>query len=73
MNRDLLGFWSIGFFPEVLYHSFQTLMDDLATIAQNTIQSNCSEVPLSFEKITEPTPLQQRALDLLSVSLICTQ
>lgn len=54
-------------------HSFQTLMDDLATIAQNTIKSTYSEVPLSFEKITEPTILQQRALDLLSVSLICTQ
>lgn len=60
--------------PERLpVHSFHTLMDDLATIAQNTIKSNCSEVPLSFEKITEPTILQQRALDLLSVSLICTQ
>jgi transposase len=54
-------------------HSFQTLMDDLGTIVKNTIKSNCSEVPLSFEKITQPTPVQQKALDLLSVSLICTQ
>lgn len=41
-------------------------MDDLGTIVKNTIKSNCSEVPLSFEKITQPTPLQQKALDLLS-------
>jgi hypothetical protein len=40
---------------------------------KNTIQANCSEVSLSFGKITQPTSLQQRALDLLSVSLICTQ
>jgi hypothetical protein len=54
-------------------HSFRTLMEDLATITKNTIQANCSEVSLRFEKITQPTSLQQRALDLLSVSLICTQ
>jgi hypothetical protein len=54
-------------------HSFQTLMDDLATIAKNRIESTCTQGHLSFEKITEPTPLQQKALDLLSISLICTQ
>ena len=54
-------------------HSFRTLMADLATIVKNKIQSNCSEVPLIFDKITQPTPLQQKALDLLSVSLFCTQ
>ena len=54
-------------------HSFRTLMADLATIVKNKIQSNCSDIPLSFEKITQPTPLQQKALDLLSVSLFCTQ
>ncbi|ACK73766.1 conserved hypothetical protein (plasmid) [Gloeothece citriformis PCC 7424] len=54
-------------------HSFRTLMEDLATIAKNKIQSNCCEASLSFEKITQPTHLQQKALDLLGVSLICTQ
>lgn len=54
-------------------HSFRTLMADLATIVKNKIQSNCSDVPLIFEKITQPTSLQQKALDLLSVSLFCTQ
>jgi hypothetical protein len=59
--------------PRFPVHSFQTLMDDLGTIARNRIESTCTQGHLSFEKITEPTPLQQRALDLLSVSLICTQ
>jgi transposase len=64
-------------------HSFRTLMADLETIVKNKIQSNCSVdaqsatsrrvVPLIFEKITQPTLLQQKALDLLSVSLFCTQ
>lgn len=54
-------------------HSFRTLMADLATIVKNKIQSNCHEVPLIFEKITQPTRIQQKALDLLSVSLCCTQ
>jgi hypothetical protein len=48
-------------------------MDDLGAIARNRIESTCTQGHLSFEKITEPTPLQQKALDLLSVSLICTQ
>jgi hypothetical protein len=54
-------------------HSFRTLMADLATIVKNKIQSNCRDVPLIFEKITQPTRIQQKALDLLSVSLFCTQ
>jgi transposase len=54
-------------------HSFRTLMADLATIAKNKFQSNSWEAPLTFEKITQPTPLQQKAIELLEVSLICTQ
>ncbi len=54
-------------------HSFQTLMADLATIVKNKFQSNGLEASLTFEKITQPTLLQQKALDLLDVSLICTQ
>ena len=54
-------------------HSFQTLMADLATIVKNKFQSNGLEASLTFEKITQPTHLQQKALDLLQVSLICTQ
>lgn len=54
-------------------HSFRTLMSDLATIVKNKFQSNGLEASLTFEKITQPTLLQQKALDLLDVSLICTQ
>lgn len=60
--------------PEKLpVHSFRTLMTDLATIVKNKFQSSGLETSLMFEKITQPTPLQQKALDLLEVSLICTQ
>ncbi len=41
-------------------HSFQTLLKDLQTMAKNTIQMG----DITFEMITAPTPLQQRALDL---------
>lgn len=54
-------------------HSFRTLMADLATIVKNKFHSNGLEASLTFEKITQPTPLQQKALELLEVSLICTQ
>jgi len=48
-------------------HSFQTLLRDLATVTKNRIQpKDHSAQP--FEMITAPTPLQQRAFDLLGVS-----
>jgi hypothetical protein len=49
-------------------HSFQTLLADLATIIQDTIQPNLKGVP-PFLKTTVPTPLQQKALDLLGIKL----
>ncbi len=49
-------------------HSFQTLLADLATLANNRIQANLPGAE-PFEKITRPTALQQRALSLLGVSL----
>ncbi|PPT07403.1 Mobile element protein [Geitlerinema sp. FC II] len=51
-------------------HSFSTLMRDLGTITLNKITSQLEGVELTFFKITQPTPLQQKALDLLKVSLI---
>jgi transposase len=54
-------------------HSFQTLLADLGTIVKNKIQSILKGANFVFDKITEPTKVQQRALDLLGVSLICTQ
>jgi hypothetical protein len=48
-------------------HSFRTLLTDLATIVQNTIQP-AGDAP-SFDRLTTPTPLQKRALELLAVRL----
>ena len=49
-------------------HSFQTLLADLATITKNRVQVNLPGAE-PFEKITQPTALQQRALSLLGVPL----
>jgi hypothetical protein len=46
-------------------HSFQTLMADLGTITKNTAVMNNNTMHI----LTTPTPLQQRAFDLLAVSL----
>ena len=48
-------------------HSLRTLLQDLATITANRIQFR-AEAP-DFDKVTAPTPIQQRALDLLGVHL----
>jgi len=48
--------------------SFQSLMRDLATVVKNRVQPKDEGVP-AFDMITSPTTLQQRALDLLGVTL----
>jgi transposase len=48
-------------------HSFQTLLKDLATVAKNCVRANTAGES-TFDVITTPTPLQQRAYDLLAVS-----
>jgi hypothetical protein len=51
-------------------HSFQTLLADLATIAQNTIVTAITpNYPLTM--VTRPTPTQQKAFQLLGLS--CSQ
>jgi transposase len=49
-------------------HSFQTLLADLATIVKDQIRPRLPGAP-AFDKTTIPTPVQQRALDLLGVRL----
>ena len=49
-------------------HSFQTLLKDLATVAKNRIKPKIADGP-EFDRITSPTPLQQRAFDLLAVRM----
>lgn len=46
-------------------HSFRTLLTDLATLTKNTVRLGAA----TFERFTTPTALQQRAFDLLGVSL----
>ncbi len=47
-------------------HSFRSLLRDLATIAKNRIQPKAAD---AFDMITRPTPLQQRAIELLGIRL----
>jgi transposase len=47
-------------------HSFRSLLDDLATLARNTIITAITpHYPLTV--LTRPTPIQQKAFDLLGV------
>ncbi len=48
--------------------SFQSLLGDLATIVKNRIRPRTT-ADTAFDMITTPTPLQQRALELLHVRL----
>jgi hypothetical protein len=53
-------------------HSFQTLLADLATLARNTVvTANAPNRP--FIILTRPTPIQQKAFDLLGFPIACTQ
>ena len=49
-------------------HSFQTLLGDLATIVKNRIQPKDKGIA-AFDMLTQPTVIQQRAFDLLGVTL----
>lgn len=53
---------------ELPVHSLRTLLEDLATVAKNRVRPKVAGLP-EFDKITQPTPLQQRAFDLLGVRL----
>ena len=48
-------------------HRFRGLLDHLATLTQNTIRPN-GNLP-SFHQLSAPTPLQQKALDLLKIKI----
>jgi hypothetical protein len=48
-------------------HSYHTLLDDLATVVKSRMQPK-NIAMASFDKITTPTPLQQRAFGLLGVT-----
>ena len=48
--------------------SFPTLVTNLSTIAKNRVQPKLAGISVTFD-LTMPTPLQQKAFDLLAVSL----
>lgn len=48
-------------------HSFRTLLADLATRCRNTRRIKSDETSPTFDEITEPSPLQKRAYDLLGL------
>jgi len=49
-------------------HSFQTLLQDLATLAKNRVKPKLKDAA-TFAMLTVPTALQRRAFELLKVSL----
>ena len=49
-------------------HSFRALIDDLATIARNTVAPRLDGTE-PFQVTTRPTPLQKKILDHLGVHL----
>jgi Transposase DDE domain len=49
-------------------HSFHTLLAHLATLARTTI-SLPAQGGITFDRLTEPTPLQRRAFELLGASI----
>lgn len=48
-------------------HNFRSLLRDLATLTKNTVQVPTTTA--TFEKLAIPTPLQQRALQLIGLSV----
>ena len=48
--------------------SFPTLMAELATLARNRVVPAGAPDALAFDVLTEPTPLQARAFELIGVS-----
>ena len=54
-------------------HSFRTLLEDLGTICLNKVECSVTSGKYIFSKITRPSQLQQEVLNLLGISLICTQ
>ena len=53
-------------------HSFRTLLDDLATVANNRVVAPLADTK-PFDLITRPTALQRKAFKLLGVRLERTQ
>jgi len=53
-------------------HTFQSLLADLATLARNTVVTAIAPNQ-PFTILTRPTPIQQKAFDLLELPIACSQ
>jgi len=53
-------------------HSFRTLLANLATLVQNRVVPSGAGDQAAFDVLTQPSPLQQRALDLLGLPITAT-
>lgn len=53
-------------------HSLHTLLDDLATLSQNTLKSHLQGTE-NLNLFTKPTPTQKEAFKLLGIHLNCSQ
>ncbi|NET08232.1 MAG: hypothetical protein F6K16_26740 [Symploca sp. SIO2B6] len=49
------------------------LKNKMRALSQFVRNAGIEGTDITFEKITQPTPLQQKAIELLNVSLVCTQ
>ena len=50
-------------------HSFRTLLATLGTLVKNQVVARGSDLGTAFDLLTQPTPLQQRAFELLGLQL----
>jgi hypothetical protein len=53
-------------------HSFRTLLANLATLVQNRVVPSGAGDQAAFDVLTQPSPLQQRAFDLLGLPITAT-
>ena len=53
----------------LVVHSFHTLVQALATLTKSRIQPRLAAVSETFDKISRPTALQHKALELLGLQL----
>ena len=53
-------------------HSFRSLLADLTTLCRNTVVTAIAP-NRPFTLLTRPTPIQQKAFDLLAIPIACTQ
>ena len=65
LRKDRTGRTAEGF-P---VHSFRTLLATLGTLVKNRVVARGADPGTAFDLLTQPTPLQQRAFELLGLQL----